>query len=225
MPLTKIMEIKKEDFKNETIHLLNYYSKYYCGQYIACEELFENQKGHLALFNLLALFENIMKSTLNDFEDTFYNLNLRLKEKNLINELELKFLNDKKVGIRKIRNILAHANLSKYDLEIIGNEITFPFTENETCLILYKHISTIISGIILKILEPTMTMNYEINTNSQIKKLKFNFITRTPEELMKFKGIEINPEWEKLDEATKYRLVENSSDVNVLTEIFKGLKQ
>ncbi|WP_143751749.1 hypothetical protein [Maribacter sp. 6B07] len=219
------MEIKKEDFKNETIHLLNYYSKYYCGQYIACEELFENQKGHLALFNLLALFENIMKSTLNDFEDTFYNLNLRLKEKNLINELELKFLNDKKVGIRKIRNILAHANLSKYDLEIIGNEITFPFTENETCLILYKHISTIISGIILKILEPTMTMNYEINTNSQIKKLKFNFITRTPEELMKFKGIEINPEWEKLDEATKYRLVENSSDVNVLTEIFKGLKQ
>jgi hypothetical protein len=225
MPFTKNMEIKNEDFKNETIHILNYYSKYYCGQYIACEELFTNQKGHLALFNLLALFENIMKSTLNDFEDTFYNLNLRLKDKNLINELELKFLNDKKVGIRKIRNILAHANLSKYDLEIIGNEITFPFTENETCLILYKHISTIISGIILKILKPSVIMNYEINTNSEIKKLKFNFITRTPEELMKFKGIEINAEWEKLDEATKYRLIENSPDVNVLTEIFKGLKQ
>ncbi|MFT6002559.1 MAG: hypothetical protein ACI95T_001321, partial [Flavobacteriales bacterium] len=47
----------------------------------------------------------------------------------------------------------------------------------------------------------------------------------TPEELMKFKGIEINAEWEKLDEATKYRLIENSPDVNVLTEIFKGLKQ
>ena len=138
------MEIKTEDFKNETIHLLNYYSRYYCRQYIACEELFENQKGHLALFNLLALFENIMKSTLNDFDDTFYNLNLRLKEKKLINELELKFLNDKKVGIRKIRNILAHANLSKYYLEIIGNKVTFPFTENETCLILYQHLSKLL---------------------------------------------------------------------------------
>lgn len=225
MPLTKIMEIKNEDFKNETIHLLNYYSKYYCRQYIACEELFENQKGHLALFNLLALFENIMKSTLNDFDDTFYNLNLRLKEKKLINELELKFLNDKKVGIRKIRNILAHANLSKYDLEIIGSKVTFPFTENETCLILYQHLSSIISGIILKILEPSMIMNYRINVNSQIENLKFNFITRTPEELMKFKGIEIDAGWEKLDEANKYRLIENSSDVNVLAEILKGLKQ
>jgi hypothetical protein len=225
MPLVKKMEIKKEDFKNETIHLLNYYSKYYCRQYIACEELFENQKGHLALFNLFALFENIMKSTLNDFDDTFYNLNLRLKDKNLINELELNFLNDKKVGIRKIRNILAHANLSKYDLEIIGDDLTFPFTENETCLILYQHLSIIISGIILKILEPSMVLNYEINVNSQIEKLNFNFITRTPEELMKFKGIEIDDEWEKLDEATKYRLIENSPDVNVLTEIFRGLKQ
>ena len=225
MPLTKIMEIKNEDFKNKTIRLLNYYSKYYCRQYISCEELFENQKGHLALFNLLALFENIMKSTLNDFDDTFYNLNLRLKEKKLINELELKFLNDKKVGIRKIRNILAHANLSKYDLEIIGNKVTFPFTENETYLILYQHISSIISGIILKILEPSMIMDYKINVNSQIENLKFNFITRTPEELMKFKGIEIDAGWEKLDEANKYRLIENSSDVNVLAEIFKGLKQ
>ena len=219
------MEIKTKDFKNETIHLLNYYSKYYCRQYIACEELFENQKGHLALFNLFALFENIMKSALNDFDDTFYNLNKRLKDKNLINELELNFLNDKKVGIRKIRNILAHANLSKYDLEIIGNKVTYPFTENETCLILYEHLSYIISGIILKILEPSMILNYNIDVDSEIKKLNFNFITRTPLELMKFKGIEINEEWEKLDEATKYRLIENSPDVNVLTEIFKGLKQ
>ena len=54
-------------------------------------------------------------------------------------------------------------------MEIFANEITFPFTENETCLILYQHISTIISGIILKILEPSMIVNYEINTNSQIE--------------------------------------------------------
>ena len=218
------MKIKVEDFKKETIHFLSYYSKYYCRQYIDCEELFYNQKGHLSLFNLLALFENIMKSTLNDYEDTFFNLNIKLRDKNLINELELKFLNDKEIGIRKIRNILAHANLSKYDLEIIGNEITYPFTENETCLILYDNISFIISGIILKLLKPSLVLNYEINVNEQIEKLNFNLITRTPEELMNFKGIKIDEKWKKFDEATKYRLVENSSDVNLLTEIFKGLQ-
>lgn len=220
------MEIKTEDLKIETIHYLNYYSKYYCRQLIECENLFDCKKGHLALFNILALFENVMKSTLNDFDETFYNLNIRLKKENLINEIELDFLNDNKIGIRRLRNILAHANLSKYDLVIEGNEITFPFSENETCLILYERLSLIICGIILKLLNQSLISNSEINVDvdCEIKNLNFTFITRSPEELMNFKGINIDSEWIKLDEATKYRLVENSPDVNILSEIFKGLK-
>lgn len=211
------------DLKAETIRVLNYYSKYYCRQYINCEQLFFDEKGHFALFNLLALFENIIKSTLNDFESSFYELNIRLKDENLINETELCFLNDSQISVRIIRNILAHANLSKYDLVINGNEVTYPFTENETCLIIYDRISYILSGIILKILKPLMDFG-EIYLPNQISDIDFSLITRTPEELMAFKGITINEEWDNLDEASKYRLVENSSDVNILTAIFKNLK-
>jgi hypothetical protein len=218
------MKLRSEDLKKETIHCLNYYSKYYCRQFIDCENLYKSKKGHLALFNILALFENVTKSTLNDFDDTFYNLNLKLKNENLINEIELNFLNDRRIGIRRIRNILAHANLSKYDLVIEGDEITFPFIENETCLILYDSLSVIISGIILKLLNHSLTLSYEIDVDFEIQSLNFTFITRSPEELIRFKGIKIDAEWSKLDEATKYRLVENSSDVNVLSEIFRGLK-
>ncbi len=216
--------MKTKNLKKETIHYLNYYSKYYCRQLIECENLFECKKGHIALFNILALFENVMKSSLNDFDETFYNLNIRLRKENFINELELEFLNNKEKGIRRLRNILAHANLSKYDLVIDGNEVTFPFSENETCLILYERMSNIICGIILKILNESLESNYEVDIDSEIKNLDFTFITRTPEELMSFKGVILDSEWEKLDESTKYRLVENSPDVNLLSEILKGLK-
>lgn len=216
--------MEKEDIKNETIHYLNYYSKYYCRQLIDCENLFDCKKGHLALFNILALFENIMKSTLNDFDETFYNLNIRLKNENIINDLELRFLNDNEKGIRKLRNILAHANLSKYDLLIDDELVTFPLSENETCLILYERLSSIICRIILKLLNKSLIMNPPTDKDCEIENIDFTFITRTPEELMRFKGLDFNSEWEKLDESSKYRLVENSPDVNILSDIFKGLQ-
>lgn len=217
------MIVKPDNLKNEITHILSYYSKYYCQQFIDCEYLFAKQKGHFALFSILALLENIIKSTLNDFESTFHSLNIILKDRNLINEVELNFLNDSKIGVRKIRNILAHANLSKYDLVVDDNEITFPFTENETCLILYESLSTIISGLVLKILKPSLVLNYEIDVDILIEKLNFKFIIRTPEELMGFKGIPLTEEWYKLDNATKYRLVENSPNAFILSKIFKGI--
>ncbi|MGV1011771.1 MAG: hypothetical protein ACOYBS_04925 [Flavobacterium sp.] len=149
--------------------------------------MFEERKGHFALFNLFALLENITKTVLNDFEETYFNLNLRLREQNLINELEYEFLNNNKTGIRKIRNILAHANLSKYDLKLQNKKVTFPFTENETCLILYECLSIIISGIILKLLKTSLIMKYDINVDKKIKKINFTIITRTIEELMELK--------------------------------------
>jgi hypothetical protein len=165
------------------------------------------------------------KSVLNDFEETYHNLNIKLKEKNLINELEFEFLNNNKTGIRKIRNILAHANLSKYDLKIHNEKVTYPFTENETCLILYENLSIIISGIILKLLKTSLIMKYDIDVDSEIKKINFTIMTRTIEELMEFKGMNSNVEWEKFDDATKYRLLENMLDVNLLTAIFKSMNQ
>lgn len=217
------MILTPDNLKKETTHILSYYSKYYCQQFIDCEYLFAKQKGHAALFSILALLENIIKSTLNDFESTFHSLIVILEDKNLINEVELNFLNDNKIVVRKIRNILAHANLSKYDLVVDENEITFPFTENETCLILYESLSTIVSGLILKILKPSVILNYEVDLDILIDKLNFKFIIWTPEELMGSKGIPLSKEWYRLDDATKYRLIENSPNAFILSEIFKGL--
>lgn len=218
------MLLKTTKVKEEVIFNLTSYSKYYCRLYLQCEDMYEEGKGHFALFNLFALLENITKTILDDFEETYYNLNIRLKEKDLINDLEYEFLNNSKTGIRKIRNILAHANLSKYDLKLQKQKVTFPFTENETCLILYKDLSIIISGIILKLLKTSLIMNYDINNDRLIKKLDFTIITRSIEELMEFKGMKSNSVWEEFDAATKYRLLENMLDVNLLTAIFKSMK-
>jgi hypothetical protein len=219
------MLLKKEQLKNELFHLLAYYSKYYFGQFSECERLFNEEKGHISLFYLFALFENIVKSSLNDFESTFFNLIKKLKDENLINETELNFLNDSELGVRKIRNILAHANLSKYDLKLENEIKTYPFTENETCLIIYEMLSDIISGIIIKIIKPGLEVELEVELDNFIENLDYKFIIRTPEELMVFKGIPTNPIWDEMDEATKYRLVENSQDVNILSLLLKNLKQ
>ena len=40
----------------------------------------------------------------------------KLKSENYINNVECEFLNNKDYGIRKIRNLLAHTNLSKYNI-------------------------------------------------------------------------------------------------------------
>jgi len=208
--------------KHNLIHFLNYYSKYYCRTFIECENLFELQKGHFALFNLLTLFENICKSKINDYEITFNNLNIKLEKEGFISEAELKFINDNEVGLRKIRNILAHANLSKYDLEINSEPITYPFTENETCLKIYNDVSEIICEILLKIL--SKEKENSINIDDKIGKLNYRIITRKPEELMVFKGLDLKEEFDELDESSKYRLLENSENALILAEIFKGLK-
>jgi len=187
--------------------------------------MFEERKGHSALFNLFALLENITKTVLNDFDEIYYKLNIKLKEQNLINDLEYEFLNNNVTGIRKIRNILAHANLSKYDLKFPNKKVTYPFTENETCLFLYDRFSIIIGGIIIKLLKTSLVMKYDISVDREIKKLKFTIITRTIEELMEFKGMKSNEYWETLDDATKYRLLENMVDVNLLVAIFKSMEQ
>lgn len=67
---------------------------------------------------------------------------------------------------------------------------------------------------------------YEVNLSKAIDAAQINIKEYTPEELLAFKGLEhlkSNPSWQSLNDTDKYRLFENSSDVNVLTSIFSGL--
>lgn len=68
-----------------------------------------------------------------------------LKNQEFITQIEYSFLNDRNNSIRKLRNLLAHANLSKYNLIFIeeNKEILYPLTENETCIKFYEMISKI----------------------------------------------------------------------------------
>lgn len=218
--------MNSETYKNELIHQLNYYSKYYCRQLIECESLFENGNGHISVFYLFSLLENVIKSTLNDFESTNYKLIQKLQENYIINQTESEFLNNSQNGIRKIRNIFAHANLSKFDLKFSNEVASYPFTENETCLLLYSKLSNIICGIILKIITPLLILDNELDLTHSIEKLDYQIIEHTSEELMKYKGMDTEniKGWNELNESSKYRLAENSSDVHILSGILGNLK-
>ena len=215
------MNVKELTFKN-----LHYYSKYYFGILNDCEFLRKENKGHFALFSIFSLLENIIKSTLNNFEITFQKSVEKLYELNVISESENNLLNDKYNGFRKLRNIFAHANLSKYDLEYANEKVTFPLSENENCLKLYDEISEIIFFIILKLINIEMKVHLDINQNFSeeiINNFNYKIILRTPEELMKFKGLNLSNEFIKLPESAKYRLVENSSDTFIMQQILKNL--
>ena len=108
--------------KQEVIGYIWQYSRYYGNLLIACEEIakLEHFSGHARLIYLFNILENIVKSQIKNYELNFVQGIDRLKEKCYISEIVCDFLNNKEYGIRKIRNLLAHSNLSKY---IIGVEI------------------------------------------------------------------------------------------------------
>lgn len=76
----------------------------------------------------------------------------------------------------------------------------------------------------IKIIQPALDYKLEVELDSLIEKLDYSFITRTPEELMGFKGIPADFISNEMDESTKYRLVENSPDVSILAQLFRNLK-
>ena len=73
------MLLKKNNIKNELVYNLTSYSRYYCRLYFQCEDMYEERKGHFALFNLFALLENITKTVLNDFEEIKNNISCRIR--------------------------------------------------------------------------------------------------------------------------------------------------
>lgn len=89
---------------------------------ISCKKIakLENFNGHVTLIYLFNILENIIKSQVKNYELNFVHVINKLKEKNYISEIEYDFLNNNEYGIRRIRNLLAHSNLSKYNIFIWG---------------------------------------------------------------------------------------------------------
>lgn len=216
--------------KSSVIDEVWQHSKYHGNLLAYCDSLSKvsHANGFATLLFLLNIIENTMKDAIKDYDSGFHDVLKKVKHQGLINYKEAKFLNAPNNSVRKLRNILAHSNLSKYSVIYLEDEkeISYPLTEEETCLKIYETISDVCFNIILKVLNVNFPKKYEIDLGKAIDEAQINIKEYTPEELLAFKGLEhlkSNPPWLSLSDTDKYRLIENSSDVNVLASIFDGL--
>ena len=194
---------------------------------ISCKKIakLENFNGHVTLIYLFNILENIIKSQVKNYELNFVHVINKLKEKNYISEIEYDFLNNNEYGIRRIRNLLAHSNLSKYIIIFLfeDKKLLFPLTEDATCTKFYEYFSDILFNLMLKIISNNFITPISINLDEDIKKLKIKIQEITPEELLSYKGIDYKQlkGWNEMLEDNKYKMAENASDVNIYTHIFK----
>ena len=211
--------------KGEVVDLLWQYSHYYGNQLVFLSEIEEN--GNASLLYLFNILENILKSSVSDYESTFQNVVKISHKNNLINQKEHDFLNNKVIGVRKIRNLLAHANLAKYNLKFVNDPSLYPIVENDACQKLYDLISDIIFNIILKVVSHNFTIEVNPNVDHLIHALNYKIVEISPEEILTDKGIDFNrlPDWDTLSESDKYRHAENTQNVKVLTHILGCLKK
>ncbi|EJC6994488.1 hypothetical protein MYD38_004627, partial [Vibrio parahaemolyticus] len=133
--------------------------------------------------------------------------------------------NNKKTGVRRLRNVLAHANLSKFNIRFGNEELLYPLTENDNCQLLYQKLSGIIFNIMLKVAALNLTVDISVNVDSEIKALKLSIIEFSPEDILIDKGIDpaTLDGWQDLKVSDQYRIAENAQNVKVLTHIFSGL--
>ena len=213
--------------KQEVIDYIWQYSRYYGDLLISCKKIakLENFNGHVTLIYLFNILENIIKSQVKNYELNFVHVINKLKEKNYISEIEYDFLNNNEYGIRRIRNLLAHSNLSKYNIIFLfeDKKLLFPLTEDATCTKFYEYFSDILFNLMLKIISNNFITPISINLDEDIKKLKIKIQEITPEELLSYKGIDYKQlkGWNEMLEDNKYKMAENASDVNIYTHIFK----
>jgi hypothetical protein len=199
------------------------YSRYFGNQLAYLKEIEEN--GSASLVYLLNLLENIHKTHVNDYESNFQSVVKATFETGLLTQIEYEFLNNKVNGIRKLRNIFAHANLSQFSFQFERDETIYPLTENENCQLLYSKISDIIFNIILKIAIVPLNVDLLVNTDVAIKNLKYKIVTLSPEDILLDKGIDPSTlhDWGTLTKSEQYRHAENASNVNVIAHIFSAL--
>lgn len=206
--------------KGEIIDYMWQYSRYHGNMLGYCENIIEDENGQAALIYLLNITEIMLKSKINDYDSDFSSVIRKIKDSGYITNTEYEFLNNKFNGVRRIRNLLAHANLCKYNILFDEDALLYPLSENETCIILYNKISDILFNIIFKV-----WLEQEINLDAEIKNIKIIVKEISPEQLLSYKGVDYREisTWNDLDESTKFRIADNASDVRVISHILKNL--
>ncbi len=135
--------------KNAIIDNVWQYSHYYAQSLQTCEILYKEGQGIACLNVLFNVFENVSKSVIENYDMKFYNVLQTLFTQNIIDGKEFDFLNNENLSVRKIRNLLMHADV--FSLGFEKECIFYPFYENDTLLMLYNDLSWEIFYIINKI--------------------------------------------------------------------------
>ena len=210
--------------KGEVIDIVWQFSSYYVNQLICLENIKENN-SIAALIYLANILENVLKNYKNDYDCKFFEAINYAHTQKILTDVEFEFLNNSKSGIRKLRNIFAHANLSKFSFQLHNSSLLYPFTENENCELFYDLISDIIFNIICKIAIQYLIIDQEIILDTAIKELNYSIITFTPEQILEEKGIDCKTlfGWDKPDESEKYRQAENAQNVKILSYLFSQI--
>ena len=110
------------------------YSNYYGDMLQTSKRLYNDDEYYASVLILFNATELIIKSYREKYSSNF-NDDIEFVRKNkLISEDEYNLLNDENIGVRKIRNIMAHRDA--YAHSIVG-EVVYQFSEPETWKLIF----------------------------------------------------------------------------------------
>lgn len=124
--------------KQEYMDDIFLYSHYYGNMLYLSKHLYDNEEGYAAVVILFNSIELIFKSVRENYGENFHDDIDIMKERNLLNESEYKFLTVNKNSVRKIRNLMMHKDASQYFFED-NSGVLWPFTESETWMKIYEN--------------------------------------------------------------------------------------
>ncbi len=137
--------------KQNIIDYIWIHSRYYGDLLSTCEVLYEQNFGYASLDLLFSVLEKIVKMVLEDYDISFCDALNNLRKEKILTEKEFFFLNSGNLSVRKIRNLLVHAD--HHSIAIEKNGVAYFLSENETHLMLYADLSNYIFHIIYKIVK------------------------------------------------------------------------
>ena len=196
------------------------------------EELYRLEKGFAAITVLFNCLENVSKSITNDYNSNLQQVFEKIFDNGIITAVEHDFLNTGDHCIRKIRNLYAHANIAAINLVNVenGKEILCPLAEDDTSLLLYDKISDIIYNLILKMISSMLIdelkSRFSFSLDDHILACDIHFKILSAKELLILKGYPEDYISDDLNipEDSKYRMVDNSPDVNIYEFILSQLR-
>ena len=217
--------------KGQVVDYIWQYSRFYGNKLGECERYFRDGEGHTAIILLFEMVENICKSVVGDYESSFCKVVSELMERGTITADEEAFLSSGENSVRHVRNLFAHANLMAINIVNIEaeQEILYPLTEEDSCLLLYEKLSYLLFNILLKIVAiEKLNIELGFDFGEILRTFELRIRILSSREMLQYMGWDeesIESMEETMDENDLQRLADNSSNINVLKAILEKIQE